>query len=137
MVREFKGSGMSAATEQLTPPLPPTRRKEREWRVKRERERTREREREKGTPPAGESPSLDRLSLNRTPSRYGARVVTQSHPGLDALTLSPSLFTLVLPSHRISPTLIHSYSYSPIQTWIYCSDTPAALAAVAPSSPCC
>lgn len=87
--------------------------------------------------PAGESPSLDRLSLNRTPSRYEARVVTQSHPGLDALTLTRSR----APSqNRISPTPIHSHFSSPTQTWIYCRNTrrrrrrrrrfPASLAAI-------
>lgn len=81
-------------------------------------ERHREREREEkerdpgeGRERAGESPSLDSMSLNRTLSRYGARVVTQSHPGLDALTLSHALaFPRKAVSHRhpsiaISPHL--------------------------------
>lgn len=92
-------------------------RKELEWRGGRERysERKTVRERREGKRQgaalAGESPSLDSLSLNRTPSRYGARVVTQSHPGLDALTLSHALaFPRKAVSHRhlsiaISPHL--------------------------------
>lgn len=43
--------------------------------------------------------------------------MTQSHPGLDALTLS---HVLALPRRtRISPTPIHSYFSSPTQTRIY------------------
>jgi len=117
--RGFKGSEMSAATGQLTPPPTVVKSGEEEEREKQGNEGVRARKSEEnsrngGAAPAGESPSLDRLSLNRTPSRYGARVVTQSHPGLDALTLpsrprAPSRSPAV--SHRHPSIAISPHSH--------------------------